>query len=112
MRQLATLLLCSLLLACASEPSEQLVNTPMKVAKVWLENYYHHNDYEAAKLYSTPQTSAMIDTIKTIIFPDQEGEKLKFKIKNVRCRQTQGACLLYTSPSPRDRQKSRMPSSA
>ena len=26
----------------------------------------------------------------------------------VRC----GACLLYTSPSPRDRQKSRMPSSA
>ena len=25
---------------------------------------------------------------------------------------TQQACLLYTSPSPRDRQKSRMPSSA
>ena len=25
---------------------------------------------------------------------------------------TNGACLLYTSPSPRDRQKSRMPSSA
>ena len=24
----------------------------------------------------------------------------------------QGICLLYTSPSPRDRQKSRMPSSA
>ena len=25
---------------------------------------------------------------------------------------TKGGCLLYTSPSPRDRQKSRMPSSA
>ena len=25
---------------------------------------------------------------------------------------TSGGCLLYTSPSPRDRQKSRMPSSA
>ena len=25
---------------------------------------------------------------------------------------TKGTCLLYTSPSPRDRQKSRMPSSA
>ena len=25
---------------------------------------------------------------------------------------TEGVCLLYTSPSPRDRQKSRMPSSA
>ena len=29
------------------------------------------------------------------------------KIKEIR-----DACLLYTSPSPRDRQKSRMPSSA
>ena len=27
-------------------------------------------------------------------------------------KQAQIACLLYTSPSPRDRQKSRMPSSA
>ena len=27
-------------------------------------------------------------------------------------RKVAGACLLYTSPSPRDRQKSRMPSSA
>ena len=27
-------------------------------------------------------------------------------------RRIMGACLLYTSPSPRDRQKSRMPSSA
>ena len=27
-------------------------------------------------------------------------------------RQTHPTCLLYTSPSPRDRQKSRMPSSA
>ena len=26
--------------------------------------------------------------------------------------QRQGSCLLYTSPSPRDRQRSRMPSSA
>ena len=30
----------------------------------------------------------------------------------VECTQEDGACLLYTSPSPRDRQKSRMPSSA
>ena len=28
------------------------------------------------------------------------------------CQDTGMACLLYTSPSPRDRQKSRMPSSA
>ena len=29
-----------------------------------------------------------------------------------RCGHTLEICLLYTSPSPRDRQKSRMPSSA
>ena len=28
------------------------------------------------------------------------------------CGDLDGLCLLYTSPSPRDRQKSRMPSSA
>ena len=33
--------------------------------------------------------------------------KLTERYENVFC-----ACLLYTSPSPRDRQKSRMPSSA
>ena len=31
---------------------------------------------------------------------------------NLSVRMSDGTCLLYTSPSPRDRQKSRMPSSA
>ena len=33
------------------------------------------------------------------------------RINQLFCRYA-GVCLLYTSPSPRDRQKSRMPSSA
>ena len=33
-------------------------------------------------------------------------------IKNVKSVIVPNTCLLYTSPSPRDRQKSRMPSSA
>ena len=33
-------------------------------------------------------------------------------VKNITSSSSQGGCLLYTSPSPRDRQKSRMPSSA
>ena len=37
-----------------------------------------------------------------------EDEKITQIGKNLEM----GACLLYTSPSPRDRQKSRMPSSA
>ena len=33
-------------------------------------------------------------------------------LKVYKTYQTNSSCLLYTSPSPRDRQKSRMPSSA
>ena len=36
----------------------------------------------------------------------------KVKAKKIELLRTHGDCLLYTSPSPRDRQKSRMPSSA
>ena len=42
--------------------------------------------------------------------PDQIGY-FTFS-KNAAGEGKQRACLLYTSPSPRDRQKSRMPSSA
>ena len=41
---------------------------------------------------------ASVSTIGVIIYLHVEGKT--------------GGCLLYTSPSPRDRQKSRMPSSA
>ena len=34
------------------------------------------------------------------------------KAEEVKTEEAEAACLLYTSPSPRDRQKSRMPSSA
>ena len=44
------------------------------------------------------------------------GDYLKFiKWRLIECHRVlkdTGSCLLYTSPSPRDRQKSRMPSSA
>eukprot|EP01015_Nassula_variabilis_P024889 TRINITY_DN4797_c0_g1_i3.p3 TRINITY_DN4797_c0_g1~~TRINITY_DN4797_c0_g1_i3.p3 ORF type:complete len:162 (+),score=53.14 TRINITY_DN4797_c0_g1_i3:66-551(+) len=38
--------------------------------------------------------------------------KSELQIKQSQLAEVQGNCLLYTSPSPRDRQKSRMPSSA
>ena len=37
---------------------------------------------------------------------------LPYKISNSSVNDVQGICLLYTSPSPRDRTRSRMPSSA
>ena len=39
-----------------------------------------------------------------------EGEKAVFEVKEFG--EAAGTCLLYTSPSPRDRTRSRMPSSA
>ena len=45
---------------------------------------------------------------------DYNTKKREAEIKalNEKIEQIDKACLLYTSPSPRDRQKSRMPSSA
>jgi hypothetical protein len=87
------LIACFILLgSCTSSPQEARVNTPAGVARIWLENYYHTNDYDVAKSYSTNETAAMIDTIKGMIFPDLEDtDPIPFKIENIRCKQTKGA---------------------
>ena len=56
------------------------------------------------------------DKVKTIRF-GQKGAKTAGKPKKgesarMKAKRKSFNCLLYTSPSPRDRQKSRMPSSA
>ena len=44
---------------------------------------------------------------------EKKEEESKFNPKDYSCEiLLEKTCLLYTSPSPRDRQKSRMPSSA
>ena len=44
--------------------------------------------------------------------PPQQPKIDLSKATEMKCQDCGGTCLLYTSPSPRDRQKSRMPSSA
>ena len=41
-----------------------------------------------------------------------EGDNPLSKVRKIKIDETELACLLYTSPSPRDRTRSRMPSSA
>ena len=50
-----------------------------------------------------------------VAFPEGKREEKDETLKETALREAQeevNLCLLYTSPSPRDRQKSRMPSSA
>ena len=49
------------------------------------------------------------DSLKESII--EEASRLE-KAENIEENESANTCLLYTSPSPRDRQKSRMPSSA
>ena len=54
-------------------------------------------------LQSNPKTNSLVDQIGPESKSNQDKRKADNKGNN---------CLLYTSPSPRDRQKPRMPSSA
>ena len=56
-----------------------------------------------ARNYLLPKKLAMVATSSNLKFAEKLQEKREMQAQ---------ACLLYTSPSPRDRQKSRMPSSA
>ena len=59
-------------------------------------------------LYEVPMYSNKVATG----FPSPADDYLEDKIDLNQYLVKHPACLLYTSPSPRDRQKSRMPSSA
>ena len=70
-----------------------------KLVKVWLDDLDLEN-----KL--APSTRALYErNMRQLVMPAFEHQTLR----EVTVRKV---CLLYTSPSPRDRQKSRMPSSA
>ena len=53
-----------------------------------------------------------IENLKASIGEVEILKGVDLEIKPGELHAVMGPCLLYTSPSPRDRQKSRMPSSA
>ena len=66
-----------------------------------------HPNYHAIKVEMTDGTQ--FETKSTW---GKEGEVLKLEIDPKSHSAWTGGCLLYTSPSPRDMRRSRMPSSA
>ena len=60
---------------------------------------------DGAIIVSTPQDLALLDVKRGIQMFKKTGVKILGLIDNM-------SCLLYTSPSPRDKRQSRMPSSA
>ena len=60
--------------------------------------------------YSTPSKLGKIDTHIIVVWVDNEASVLSRVVGLFSGRGYN--CLLYTSPSPRDRTRSRMPSSA
>ena len=77
---------------------------------------------EVIRLYGTLEPPAISDsiTIGQLSFTLEEGALRHIRVGSIeiiRCiaflvRDRDWGCLLYTSPSPRDRTRSRMPSSA
>ena len=60
-----------------------------------------------------PESCKYISDVRQYMVSLSGGEDFIMSDDDLRfCCRREGTCLLYTSPSPRDRQKSRMPSSA
>ena len=81
------------------------------------DGFFGNCDPKIKKNYRT-RCSALLKTSNQNILidtsPDLRQQLLRHKIKKIDkvLFSHMHGCLLYTSPSPRDRQKSRMPSSA
>ena len=75
----------------------------------WSKDHAHTKVTKENYKASVKDDAAHIDYLKRdVLYDDHHGhsdEKMTADEKHI-------SCLLYTSPSPRDRQKTRMPSSA
>ena len=60
----------------------------------------------------TTRASVSIEAVLFSVFRTGVLSYLRVFTKTIILHHISNTCLLYTSPSPRDRQKSRMPSSA
>ena len=89
-------------------PSFYILKDPLtrgQVAKLLGES-------ETPEHANQPMTGLTINEIESLQATIQTAFDSKNEKQSLEVRLPSFPCLLYTSPSPRDRQKSRMPSSA
>ena len=88
-----------------------------KISSLELTQAYIKNIENAKKLnaFVTTTFDQALENAKKFDNKPNNGQLLSgvpLAVKDLFCTENVKTCLLYTSPSPRDRQKSRMPSSA
>ena len=67
----------------------------------------------SARLQLALNSDDRVQALSALMAPDQATTLIeRFRRFSMRFPETRWACLLYTSPSPRDSDSSRMPSSA
>ena len=96
--------------------------TPENVVEALVGEAFNRLDTNAQKVmqalavYNQPVTSAAVDYLLAPHIPAIDSAPILQRLANMHfARKESGRfyfCLLYTSPSPRDRTRSRMPSSA
>ena len=106
-----------------SEASE-ILQVPSHVLRFWETKFVQIKPIKrgGGRRYYRPEDVRLLRGIKSLLYNDGYTIRGVQKVikengtKQIIFKQTQNNnftfCLLYTSPSPRDRQKSRMPSSA
>ena len=86
----------------------------------WIQPQNETDDFDFTINKSRRRLKQIVSGLKDPLFKEQSIVDLDIRTKGIQLEKrsfmnleiTLYVCLLYTSPSPRDRQKSRMPSSA
>ena len=86
-------------------------NAAMEAKDEAAMNEILHDDYKFT-MHASGNVLGKADVIKWAMSGDIKRDKIRVLFENEEIGVEHSFCLLYTSPSPRDRQKSRMPSSA
>ena len=114
------------IISCTSKPTPAVPSPPKVIKPAWLENHqndsaYVYSVYKVDKKEASALNELVDKQMRQMIEDDflnhlkiiADSSDLDFNMyRDAILEKRILSCLLYTSPSPRDRTRSRMPSSA